>query len=297
MPTSPRKFALLLYLAVERGRRIPRSVLQELIFSDQAEKNGRHSLRELFYQLRQMGVELNASSDGVQLSASDVEVDYDAITSAESMGSAYTRAALGGFLPGFAPTHSEAYAEWYEAYRAQSISSLSRAFLKEINRARNSGEWEITERTARACLAIDPLNETATLALAEMLVLAGGKAKAVQLLAEFMDEVGRTSPDLKIPARTLRRRIDQVSDHSTPRLIPRFVGRSEEMNALRSLLRRTCRGEANLVIVSGEPGIGKTRLLSEFRSLLEFEGSRSESVSMQPQDLYRPMGAFVDLVP
>src|SRR4029079_16760302 len=49
-PTSPRKFALLLYLAAERGRRIPRSVLQELIFPDQAERNARHSLRELIYQ-------------------------------------------------------------------------------------------------------------------------------------------------------------------------------------------------------------------------------------------------------
>src|SRR4029079_539623 len=77
-PTSPRKFALLLHLAAERGRRIPRPTLQELIFPDQADRNARHSLRELFYQLRQMGANLHSTPDGVGLMAQDVEIDHEA---------------------------------------------------------------------------------------------------------------------------------------------------------------------------------------------------------------------------
>jgi hypothetical protein len=69
------------------------------------------------------------------------------------------------------------------------------------------------------------------------------------------------------------------------------------MNTLRRVLRCASKGDANLVVVSGEPGIGKSRLLSEFRSILELEGARCQSVSMQPHDANRPMGAFVDLVP
>jgi len=76
-PTSPRKFALLLYLAAERGRRIPRSILQDLIFPDQAERNARHSLRELVYQLRQVGVEIDPRPDAVEL-ITPVRLDYDA---------------------------------------------------------------------------------------------------------------------------------------------------------------------------------------------------------------------------
>src|SRR4029079_1281960 len=117
------------------------------------------------------------------------------------------RAALGGFLPGFAPNHSEAYTDWYEAYRARSISTLTRTLLKEVNRARNAGDWEHTEWVARACLALDPVNEEATLALAEMLTLAGAKAAAVQLLDEYMEDVGDINPNLRIPAKVLRRRI------------------------------------------------------------------------------------------
>ena len=61
-PTSFRKFALLLHLSAENGRRVARSVLQELIFRDQTDKNARHSLRELSYQLRQAGVAIQSDS-------------------------------------------------------------------------------------------------------------------------------------------------------------------------------------------------------------------------------------------
>jgi DNA-binding SARP family transcriptional activator len=296
-PTSPRKFALLLYLSAERGRRIPRSFLQELIFPNQAERNARHSLRELVYQLRQLGVSLNAGPDGVELLGSEVRADYDQILSAQTIEREHVLAATGGFLPGYSPTHSEAFTEWYEVYRARSISAISRAFLRAVGRARNAGDWEATELAGRACLALDSLNEEATLALAEMLALGGAKAKAVKLLDAYMGEVGRISPEIQLPAKLLRRRIDQVPDPGPVRGSPKFVGRSEEMATLRGLLRNTGRYEAHCVVLSGEPGIGKSRLLSEFRSIAELEGVRCEQVAMQPHDVGRPMGAFVDLVP
>ncbi len=295
-PSSPRKFALLLYLAAER-RRIPRSSLQDLIFSDRPERNGRHSLRELVYQLRQLGVELHTTPDGVELLGAEIRSDYDGILAGETLAVEQVQAAAGGFLPGYTPTHSEAFSEWYEGYRARAISALARFFLKEVHRAKNLGEWIATERAARACLALDPLNEEATLVLAEMLALSGAKASAVKLLDTYMGEVGQISPELRLPAKVLRGRIYQVVDGGLPRLAPRFVGRSEEIAALRNVLQKTCRHEAHCVVLSGEPGIGKSRLLAEFRSFAELEGARCEMVVMQPHDITRPMGAFVDLVP
>ena len=46
-PGSPRKFALLLRLAADAGRRVPRVVIRELIFPDLKEKNALHSLLDL----------------------------------------------------------------------------------------------------------------------------------------------------------------------------------------------------------------------------------------------------------
>lgn len=47
-----------------------------------------------------------------------------------------------------------------------------------------------------------------------------------------------------------------------PRLT-RFVGRAEESARLRQLLERAMSGQGSLVLVGGEPGVGKTRLASE----------------------------------
>jgi hypothetical protein len=69
------------------------------------------------------------------------------------------------------------------------------------------------------------------------------------------------------------------------------------MNKLRAVITEANRGNAQVVVVSGEPGIGKSRLLSEFRSIIELEGVRCVAVAMQPHDANRPVGAFVDLVP
>jgi tetratricopeptide (TPR) repeat protein len=43
-----------------------------------------------------------------------------------------------------------------------------------------------------------------------------------------------------------------------------FVGRAQELAELTSALEETLRGHGSLVLLAGEPGIGKTRLMSEF---------------------------------
>src|SRR5215469_6128276 len=43
----------------------------------------------------------------------------------------------------------------------------------------------------------------------------------------------------------------------------RFIGRAEEMAALRAAIDAALSGQASLVMLVGEPGIGKTRLAEE----------------------------------
>ena len=44
----------------------------------------------------------------------------------------------------------------------------------------------------------------------------------------------------------------------------RFVGREEELAALRAAASRAREGAPTVVVVAGEPGIGKSRLVAEF---------------------------------
>jgi predicted ATPase len=50
-----------------------------------------------------------------------------------------------------------------------------------------------------------------------------------------------------------------------------FVGRDDEMRLLLSRWERARRGEGQLALVVGEPGIGKSRLIEEFRALIKDE--------------------------
>ena len=57
-------------------------------------------------------------------------------------------------------------------------------------------------------------------------------------------------------------------DAAGERTLSRFVGRARHLRTLNDLLARALEGEGQVVGVVGEPGIGKSRLIHEFRSSL-----------------------------
>jgi class 3 adenylate cyclase/tetratricopeptide (TPR) repeat protein len=62
-----------------------------------------------------------------------------------------------------------------------------------------------------------------------------------------------------------RRSPSDPGDHPA---LTRFVGRSRHLATLRDLFDEACEGQGQVVGVVGEPGIGKTRLVTEFRRSL-----------------------------
>jgi AAA ATPase domain len=62
--------------------------------------------------------------------------------------------------------------------------------------------------------------------------------------------------------------IPRIAGHSP------FVGRERELAALGAMLQRTAQGSGFVVLVAGEPGIGKTRLLTEVAERAAAEGWR-----------------------
>src|ERR1051325_8128236 len=149
-PASVRMFALLLYVTAERRRRLSRSALQALVFPDQTEKNGSHSLRQLIYKLRQAGAELEATADELWLSDQATTTDYEAWVAAERLTLAQLSAIQGGFLPNFRPDRLEAFAQWLEAFRSRITLELRRVVLRDLSYTRSVGDWRTTERAAHA---------------------------------------------------------------------------------------------------------------------------------------------------
>ena len=297
-PSAVRRFAALLYLSAEAGRRVPRRYLVDLLFPDRTERTGAHSLRELTYRLKAAGLALESDQEGIELPAPWVTTDYGEVIGSERLALEQIRAAQGGFLPGYTPLESEAYREWYEPFRAKTCSALSRVLLRDQGRARDVANLELAEAAARACLAISPLHEHGVKALAETLALSGAKADAISLLAGYAAEMGSRSHQLEISADLLRRRItERLPDQYTSSADLPFGGRDDEMLEIGDRFKTSKQGLAQCVLLLGEPGIGKTRIISEFGAVARMQGTNLARFAAQPNDRARPMSAFVDLVP
>ena len=299
LPSASRAFGSLLYLALDPGRAVPRNELQLLLFPEHGAHAGAHSLRQLLYRMRQLGAPIVSQAGSVSMLPGLVRSDFVELREAGEPSSQLLEAVGGGILPAYSPTFSRPYSDWVDAQRTRIMHGVRRALVGQLGQFRVDGRWRDLEPLARACLAIDPLNEEATLALAESLALSGQKAGAVRLLDSYLEEIGPYGKDLRIPAHVLRTRIhEHVPEPSFRRTGPGpFVGREAEMAELWRHYYRAKQGEASAVVIYGEPGIGKTRLATEFLKGAALDGATCVKVECAPHDVRRPLGVFVDLVP
>src|SRR5438045_9372576 len=119
----------------------------------------------------------------------------------------------------------------------------------------------------------------------------GGKRKAVSILDRFMSEIGEGRSNLRLPAEILRKRIVERLPDRTPRLteeVP-FVGREPEMEVLSRKLSEARNGKGGCVLVTGDAGIGKSRLSAELGRFALLQGNQVEQTSCRQSDIYRPL--------
>ncbi|MBI4219192.1 MAG: AAA family ATPase [Chloroflexi bacterium] len=68
--------------------------------------------------------------------------------------------------------------------------------------------------------------------------------------------------------------VEQNPQETPPRPRGAFVGRQREMGELASAFERAVAGHGRVVLLAGEPGIGKTRIANEFAEIAGWRGAR-----------------------
>jgi DNA-binding SARP family transcriptional activator len=296
-PDSEILFSLLAYLIVERGRPIAPSVLIEFFWADQDEKKARHCLRQCIYKLRRMGVPIETRNDRYVLPRDAGSADYDQLEAATGSVPVVDDAML-TVLPGFYPTFSSQFSCWVEGFRDRCARILRLVLLRRMTEARLLNDWRSAMRLSSQCLIVDPLNEEATLTRAESLAMMGDKGQALGLLRIYSEDVGMLNPELRIPAKILHRRISEsfaFANSSCPR--QPFVGRDESVRWLSVLAQRVWRGEGATCLIRGAPGLGKSRLASEFVNFAALRGFRTVRVECRATANDRALSIFMELVP
>jgi len=189
-------------------------------------------------------------------------------------------------------------AEWTAAVRAE-VTALRRRARHLVARSalagRSPGTEDVAtaEQAARSAVAEDPLDEDAVQFLMRALLHRGLPADALRtyeaLRRALADELGADpGPATQaLHAAALRGEAapSPVAD-PLPADRPVLPGRDSEVGVVRAAWAAACVGRGGFVVVRGEPGIGKSRLLEELSAMAArsggavlsgraFEGERS----------------------
>lgn len=277
--------ALLYYLAVT-GQVHSRAALAALLWSQSTEAQARNSLRNAIYTIRR-GLKpldpLIIERDTIGLDSAVVQIDLPHFRTAieqptQPNDTLVAALALwrGLFLDGLQLPNTPDFDEWVADQRRQ-LEALYRQGLFTLARHYIAGH-HLTEarQTLEKLLSFDPLHEAGHQQMMRLYVQTGHRAAALRqyeiLRSRLVEELG-VDPD---PAtQTLHLEILQAGDAppaampvvepSPPQGLYPFVGREPEMAALAQLHQALLpNGPARLVMIEGEPGIGKTRLVKEW---------------------------------
>jgi DNA-binding SARP family transcriptional activator len=299
-PAAETLFATALYLVLESGRAVSRQELTDMVWPLASERRGQHCLRQALYKLNSLGAALRCERVHIVLPNRSVHSDCAPFLMAQDPAELERLAteAAGPFLPGYAPTFSAPFSNWLDRQRDLMNSAIRRVLVAALGARKQRGEWHMVEALATKCLGLDPLNEEATLAIAEAAAMQGSKVRALDLLDRYLREIGPEAREVRVPATVLRRRIADVYQAvPVPVREAPHVGRDDQMAALLQTLRLASQGHGAVVFTHGEPGIGKTRLMTEFVRAASLQRAQIARVGCQSHDERRPLSAFVDLVP
>ena len=304
---------LLLYLVAARGRAADRGELIDVTWPEHVPRDPSGALRPLLSRVRGALPAPAAleGKERVRLALPEpVWLDVDEATRAirdaraAARGAAWqsarehAEAALELLRPGFLP---DVQAGWVDARRRE-LEELELEALEWIARsglALGGTELGAAERAGRELIARSAFRETGHRFLMEALAAGGNAAEALRVYEDLRvllrDELGAApAPELQaLHARLLAGEAGapaSVSSAAAPPqeasqarvplpsvLSPRersaFVGRDRELEVLGTAWREARAGSRRLVLVGGEPGIGKTRLTSELARAAHAEGT------------------------
>jgi DNA-binding SARP family transcriptional activator len=269
---------LLTRLARRAPRPVSRAELATLLWADRSDTRARHSLRQALVQLRRvLGDSLRTDADHVWIEPSVVEVDGTLLELHSAAGRHREALELyrGPFLPGCEGEGGEDLEEWVlterETLRTRYIRSLQLLTSELRARSRWSDAAELAERWAVA----DPLSEAAHRALVETLHLAGRTRDALVRHVEFSVRVRvelRREPtgafaELGDRYSAVLEAADggRLALDSSALFTPELVGRARPLAILCDYWLEARTGhEGRAVLVEGEEGAGRSRLVEEF---------------------------------
>jgi DNA-binding SARP family transcriptional activator len=286
---------LLALLAVERGRRVPTGRIVEILWGDEPPRQPAENVATLVSRIRAaLGVAaVVGGRDGYRLGdPPEIEVDLDQagrlVQEAEARlaagepalaGVAARRA--GELLAATTVLDDTPYADWAEPARVEVAGLLRRARHAAAAAALGAAEPAAALTAVETAIAADPLDEAAYRLLMLAHQAAGEPARALtaydRLRELLADELGTDpAPQTRdVHLAVLRNQapaVEPVPQQQRPTELE-LVGRDAEVAAVTAAWSRAAGGRPATLLLTGEAGIGKTRLAAEVVRLATATGA------------------------
>jgi DNA-binding SARP family transcriptional activator len=304
--------ALLAYLAVTGGVH-GRDLLVDLLWPDAEPDRGRAALRRTLSTLRSAlgGRWLDAGRAAVGLELEDDAIDvrrFRALVASAGGGAAGIRpltAAVmlhrGDLLAGFGLRDSVAFDDWQRLAAATLRGELEIALDRLVGALAEAGRADEAIAHCQRRLALDPLHEPAHRSLIRLYAASGHRAEALSQYRQCVRVLDRELGVRPLPETSelydavneggavewpAAPRADHVPQHAPDRPL---VGRAGEWAALREEAALS-RDGGRLVVVEGEPGVGKTRLAGELLGAVRAEGGVAVEARSHDGEAALPLG-------
>lgn len=292
--------ALLAYLALPPGRAHPRDKLVALLWDGLRPAQGRTRLRQALLAIRRAlgraaGATLAIEADTIALRADAVTVDAVEFQrlARRPEGAVLEQAAglySGDLLAGL-PIRDAPFEEWLAAERLRLGELAIQALTRLLMLKQEAGELDAAVQVAHRLLALDPLQEPAHRALIDLYQRLGRRSDALRQYQACLDVLAREL-DAEPGPETRRLYLNVLREGAPPAPFAAgaeagqaaawiniagmgpIIGREAERERLRRALESAIVERGCVVVVTGEAGMGKSRLAADLASEATRRGAR-----------------------
>jgi DNA-binding SARP family transcriptional activator len=214
------------------------------------------------------------------------------------------------------------YDRWIDEHRERLRGVFERALTELIEACEQEHDYAAAIRAAERLVRHDPLREASHARLVRLCAAAGDRAsgiRAYQRAAETLERELGVEPGLALrearggvlaasppPAPAVPASGDRTGDGPPAPVVapgptaetPPLVGRAGEVSSIRAWLTESRETavphDAVVLLLAGEPGIGKTRLLDELAAAIRDAGGSVLRGRGFEAEMVRPYGAWID---
>jgi DNA-binding SARP family transcriptional activator/tetratricopeptide (TPR) repeat protein len=282
-----------------------RSRLAFELWPDSDERQARTNLRKLLHDLRHSLPDIaefveidNEIVRWIPTGPSEVDVlrfrDAMAVGDLELVARVYS----GDLLPA-------CYDEWVLDERARLRAEAYGAFVRLTEEAAGRDDHKATIKHAQRVIDLEPTDEAAVRIQMEAHRALGDRAAALRSYHRYTEVLERDlglAPGEGIGAMYQQLRAGTINrdevrgENLAPVAESPFVGRDLELSQLNEAWNTAREGRAHLLLVTGEPGIGKSRLAMELGRSARAEGHAVASARAYEAAGRLPWGPVVDLL-